>query len=72
MFFTSLCFCAFICLIFIVDGLASLLLYVQGFSSFFLLKPFEKKCWCGAAMVEQLLNMRDEMFFYSKNFEWAQ
>jgi hypothetical protein len=56
MFFTGLCFGAFICLVLLVDGLPSLLFYVQDFPSFFLLKPFEKKCWAGAAMVERLLN----------------
>ncbi len=66
MFFTGLCFHAFICLVFLVDGVLSLLFYIQGFPSFFLLKLFEKKCWCGAAMVEQLFNMRDKLLFKSK------
>ncbi len=45
MFFTGLCFGAFICLVFHVDGLSSLLFYIQGFSSFFLFQLFQKKCW---------------------------
>jgi hypothetical protein len=49
MFFMGLCFGAFICLVFLVGTLPSLLFYIQGPPSFFLLKPFEKKCWCGAA-----------------------
>ncbi len=32
MFYTGLCFGAFICLAFLVDGLPSLLFYIQGFS----------------------------------------
>ncbi len=66
MFFTGLCFGAFICLIFLVDGLPSPLFYIQGFSPSFLFQLFEKKCWCGAPMVEQLSNMRDKLFFKSK------
>ncbi len=72
MFFTGLYFGAFICLAFLVDGLPSLLFYIQGFSSFFLFQLFEKKCWCGATRVEQLLSMRDKLFFRSKNIDWAQ
>jgi hypothetical protein len=72
MFFTGLCFHASICLVFLVDGLLSLLFYIQGFPSFFLLKLFEKRCWCGAAMLEQLLNMRDKLLFKSKNIERPQ
>jgi len=45
MLFTGLCFGAFICLVFLVDGLPALLFYIKGFPSFFLLKLFEKKCW---------------------------
>jgi hypothetical protein len=30
MFFSGLCFCAFICLVLLVDGLPSLLLFIQG------------------------------------------
>jgi hypothetical protein len=45
MFFTGLCFGAFICLVFLVDGLPSLLFYRQGFSFFFLFQLYEKKCW---------------------------
>jgi hypothetical protein len=63
MFFTGLCFGAFICLVVLVDGLASLLFYIQVFLPSFFSKPFEKKCWCGAAKVEQLLNMRDKLVF---------
>jgi hypothetical protein len=66
MLFTGLCFGAFICLVFLVDGLPSLLFYIQGFPSFFLFQLFEKKCWCGATTVEQLLSMRDKLFFKSK------
>jgi hypothetical protein len=57
--FTGLCFGAFICLVFLVDGLPSLLFYILGFSSSFLFQLFEKKCWCGATTVEQLVSMRD-------------
>jgi hypothetical protein len=36
MFFSGLCFWAFICLVLLVDGLSSLLFYIQGFFLFFL------------------------------------
>jgi hypothetical protein len=61
MFFTGLCFGALL-----VDVLPSLIFYIQGFSSFFLFQLLEKKCWCGANTVEQLLSMRDKLFFKSK------
>ncbi len=53
-------------LYFFVDGLPSLLFYIPGFSSSFLFQLFEKKCWCGATRVEQLLSMRDKLFSKSK------
>jgi hypothetical protein len=40
--------------------------YIQGFSPFFVFQLFEKKCWCGATRVEQLLSMRDKSFYKSK------
>jgi len=47
MFFTGLCFGAFICLLFLVDGLPSLLFYIQGFSSFFLFNFLKRNAGVG-------------------------
>jgi hypothetical protein len=69
MLFTGLCFGAFICLVFLVDGLPSLLFYIQGFTSFILFQLFENKWWCGATRVEELLSMRDKLVFKIKNIE---
>jgi energy-coupling factor transporter transmembrane protein EcfT len=67
MFFTGLCFGAFICLVFLVDGLPSLLFYIyRVFLLSFFFQLFENKCQCGATRVEQLLSMRDKLFFKSK------
>jgi hypothetical protein len=44
MFFTGLCFGAFICLVFLVDALPSLLLNT-GVLFFLSFSIFEKKCW---------------------------
>jgi len=67
MFFTGLCFGAFICLVFLVEGShPCFFIYRVFLPSFFLFQLFEKKCWCGATRVEQLLSMRDKLFFKSK------
>jgi len=47
MFFTGLCFGAFIWLIFLVDGLPSLLFLIQGFSSFFFFNFLKRNAGVG-------------------------
>jgi hypothetical protein len=49
-----------------VYGLLSLLFYVQGFPSFDLFQLFEKKRWCWATAVEQLLSIREKSLYKSK------
>jgi len=60
MFFRGLCFGAFICLVFLVDGVPSLLLNTGVL--FFLFQFLKRNAGGGATTVEQLLGMRDKLF----------